>query len=169
MKFKVGDKVRVRQEKALEREFGVDSCGRIKCNPAFVRAMRRFCGQIVTITGVYDDHYYIKEDSREWGWTDQMLEGYAFEYGEEIEVSNDEKGWFTRIYVGYIDGAIFPYCVVAEKYVDDFEKGEEFSTLEFRYARSLQKPRVEVEIKVNGKKVDKPLSLETAKRLGLVE
>jgi len=167
MKFKVGDKVRVRQEKALEREFGVKPNGTIKCD--LVADMKRFCGQVVTIKEVHYTSYHIEEDNGKWAWTDAMLEGYAFEYGDEIEVSNNGMQWFILPYIGYLDGADFPYCVVVDYDVNNFKRGKNFATSGYKYARPLQKTRVEVEIKVNGKKVDKPLSLETAKRLGLVE
>lgn len=45
MKFKVGDKVRIRQWDDMEKEFGTDIDGDIDCFPVFSKAMRKLCGK----------------------------------------------------------------------------------------------------------------------------
>jgi hypothetical protein len=83
MKYKVGDKVRV---KSLEwynenkNEFGeVDVPNNI-----FTSDMSKFCGSIVTIQDIDLDVYVVKEN--ECYWTDDMLEGLA---EEEIDDKDD--------------------------------------------------------------------------------
>ena len=64
MKYKVGDKVRVRKDLKERMGYG---CQR------FTDAMKKQMGKIVTISNVVDDrYYYVKEDN--YNWTDEMLE-----------------------------------------------------------------------------------------------
>ena len=66
MKYKVGDKVRVREDLIAEKQYGKDF---------FVSEMNPFKGQIVTIKIVKDGGYVIEEDSGEWYCTEGMLSG----------------------------------------------------------------------------------------------
>ncbi|GAB5612120.1 hypothetical protein JCM37173_26480 [Allocoprococcus similis] len=68
MRYKVGDKVKVRSDLKENIRYG----GQI-----FVRDMAVHCGKNVEISKVYDDAYCIKESDREWFWTDEMFEGLA--------------------------------------------------------------------------------------------
>lgn len=68
MRYKVGDKVKVRSDLKGNIRYG----GQI-----FVRDMAVHCGKNVEISKVYDDAYCIKESDREWFWTDEMFEGLA--------------------------------------------------------------------------------------------
>ncbi len=141
MKFKVGDKVRVRQWEAMMRQ-GESLSGDISFPEKlflFLKMNKRFCGQVVTIRGVGNDHYRIEEDNRQFCWTDEMFEGYAFEYGETVEVSNDGAQWGKRIYVGYIDGAEWPYACVDPVNESSFAKGKEFAIVTWKYARPIPK------------------------------
>ena len=99
MKYKVGDKVRVRRDLVVDNEYGVG-------NWAFNSAMNLFLGQEVTIDAVKDDceedinHYDIEEDFGMWGWVDEMFEGYANEY-KLIDIlnkiANDEIEEGTKV------------------------------------------------------------------------
>ena len=97
MKYKVGDKVKVREWDDMENEFGVDENGYIN-TPVFrfTKFMKNYCGKIATIVNVVsndpdcDDNYYnIKTDSLDsidlysdqFCFTDEML---------ELEYKNDE-------------------------------------------------------------------------------
>lgn len=65
MRFKVGEKVRVRNLKVGH-----------KCSHGiFLKAMERFCGKICTISYVVktEKTYRLKEDDAEFLWTDEML------------------------------------------------------------------------------------------------
>ena len=65
MRYKVGDKVKVRSDLKENTRYG----GQI-----FVRDMAVHCGKNVEISKVHDDAYCIKESDREWFWTDEMFE-----------------------------------------------------------------------------------------------
>lgn len=140
MKFNPGDKVRVRQWKAMERQYGLTSRGNIPAGESFTTAMKRFCGKVVTIASAdVVGHYKIKEDNGDFWWTDDMFEGHAFEYGDLIEVSDNEENWYKRIYVGYTDGAAYPYRVVCPdmENVGRFKSGQKYSTYAFIHARPI--------------------------------
>ena len=61
MKFKVGDKVRVRSWESMEKEFGLNWRGDINCPVLFLKGMKEYCGTIQTITAISQRHsaYYI--------------------------------------------------------------------------------------------------------------
>lgn len=72
-KFKVGDKVRVRQWADMEKEFGLDYNGDINKRPYFTKAMKEYCGQILTIDGFTSNGYYTVEECG-WKFCDEMFE-----------------------------------------------------------------------------------------------
>ena len=80
MKYKVGDKVKVRKWSDMALEFGVDDDGDIKMPVYFIKDMEQFCGKIVTIkeqcVDLYDEeHYEIVEDAEQEFWfSDDMFE-----------------------------------------------------------------------------------------------
>ena len=63
MKYKVGDKVKVRSDLRVGKSYGEHT---------FVHAMFKFMGKIVTIESVWEQCYRIEEDA--YWWTDEMLE-----------------------------------------------------------------------------------------------
>lgn len=70
MKYKVGDKVRVRKDISVKGNWG------------FVEEMKQFIGKVVTISRLvspYDDEYMILEDGGEYVWTEELFEGVANE------------------------------------------------------------------------------------------
>lgn len=74
MKYKVGDKVRVRQWDDMAKESGLNDCGDI--NNGFTQSMKHFCGRIYEIYKVYNYYYILKDESIvfDWCFTDEMLE-----------------------------------------------------------------------------------------------
>lgn len=74
MRYKVGDKVKVREWDNMVKEFGVDENGRIPSGPAvFVSAMKEYCGKCMTIKSVSNHGYKLHEADGEWCWSDSML------------------------------------------------------------------------------------------------
>ena len=73
MKYKVGDKVRIRRDLKTLEVYG---------DQLFVEQMEKYKGMSATISEVFSDTYYIKEDKGEnWRWTEEM-----FEADEELTV-----------------------------------------------------------------------------------
>lgn len=83
MKYKVGDKVKVRED--LSTKDAYDGC-------SFVPEMKLFLGETVTIHKVYGNinRYEIKEDHGAWYWTDSMFEPLESEnLADETNVSEE--------------------------------------------------------------------------------
>lgn len=64
MKYKIGDKVRVREDLIVDQWYGDD---------IFISEMVSFKGKIVTIKKNQYNKYLIKEGSTTWNWTDEMF------------------------------------------------------------------------------------------------
>ncbi len=65
MKFKVGDKARVRKDLEI---------GQTYSNFTYLNIMEEFKGKIVTIKSISASHYILEEDKKELGWGEAMLE-----------------------------------------------------------------------------------------------
>ena len=87
MKYKVGDKVRVRSDLEVGKQYGNDNDSD---KVYFVSGMKCHKGKIVTIQEIAYSAYRIKEDK--WFWTDDMFEGKVVE-DMDIEINKmiDEK------------------------------------------------------------------------------
>lgn len=72
-KFKIGDKVRVRQWADMEKEFGLDCGGAINKDPYFTKSMKEYCGQVLTIDGFSISGWYTVEECI-WKFCDEMFE-----------------------------------------------------------------------------------------------
>ena len=72
MKYKFGDKVRVRRDLRISTNYG---------DYMFVSGMDDYKGNVVTISEVYQTYYCIEEDIGTWIWTDEMFDGLV---GEEL-------------------------------------------------------------------------------------
>ena len=89
MKYKVGDKVRVRTDLIVDKIYGAEK---------FISLMCEFKGRICTIKEFCGKCYLLEEDDDEWYWSDEMLE----------DVSNnemDESKEFHDAFVEMIDFA----------------------------------------------------------------
>lgn len=65
MKYKIGDKVRIRRDLKTLEVYG---------GQLFIEQMDKYKGMPVTISKVFSNTYYIKEDNEDWCWTDEMFE-----------------------------------------------------------------------------------------------
>ena len=90
MKYKVGDKVRVRQWDDMVKEFGelfsdIDRC-------LFKNEMKKYCGTVVTIEKVVNEYerYLIEEDYKNWYWTDDMFEPYKVTLARQADFIDKE-------------------------------------------------------------------------------
>ena len=74
MRYKVGDKVRVKKYNDLSYEYGLDYFGFIN-TPRYNlnHDMEKYCGEVITIKEIFSFGYKINEDNGRWIWTDEML------------------------------------------------------------------------------------------------
>lgn len=98
MKYKVGDKVRVKKNLLSDTSYGKHT---------FISEMERFRGENATITQAYNDTYRIDIDNAEWYWSGEMLEPVEFTKADlkPEDILTTRSG--ARIYVkdnGYTAG-----------------------------------------------------------------
>lgn len=76
MKYKVGDKVRVREWQDMAKEYSVDGNGNIIGIGIyfFAKSMKKLCGKTVTIKKVHSYGYEINEINDAYSFTDEMFE-----------------------------------------------------------------------------------------------
>ncbi|MGN0553050.1 MAG: hypothetical protein ACI4I1_06675 [Oscillospiraceae bacterium] len=92
MKYKVGDKVRVRQWEDMKKEYGIDRDGDIATRPSFVRRMRKYCGKVLEIKEVEGDIY--KLDDIGWDFSEKMFEPVCY---NKIVITSDGKTTFAKL------------------------------------------------------------------------
>jgi hypothetical protein len=97
MKYKVGDKVRVRDDLVIDKFYGNGY--------RFIAEMARYKGQIVTISRVCHDFYKVKDDIYYLSWVDEMFEEKETKYkvGDKVRVRTDLVEYGTYGGVTYVD------------------------------------------------------------------
>jgi hypothetical protein len=97
MKYKVGDKVRVRNWDELSAEFNNLGDGLRLTNRCFNFKMKQYCGKVVKITDIGSSWYKIAEDKKEWYWDDDMFEPVNT---QKIVITSDGVETLARLYDG---------------------------------------------------------------------
>lgn len=64
MKYKVGDKVLIRQWDDMKQEHGLDRYGYINFFPCFSKQMKKYCGTVQEISHVVNGYYIMKRTGR---------------------------------------------------------------------------------------------------------
>lgn len=72
-KYKIGQKVRVREDLTAGAEYPMQSGESYGCNPGVNEDMERYRGQLMTIERICGV-YTLCEDGECWSWTDTMFE-----------------------------------------------------------------------------------------------
>ena len=85
MKYKVGDKVRIKSlEWYSKNKNGLGHVSHYDTNYTFVSSMSSYCGMTANITEVEGSHYILDVDNGDWWWQDFMFEE-AFAYDQNYE------------------------------------------------------------------------------------
>ena len=95
MRYKVGDKVRVRQWDDMAKEFGFTNSNEYYIDIpdcTFLDRMKKFCGSVVTISNIVcgDSRYLIEEDDEDWYWVDEMFESYKVRIPHQADFIDKE-------------------------------------------------------------------------------
>lgn len=75
VKYNIGDRVLVKSLEWYNENKKAD--GAVNVPQSFVMGMCGYCGRVVTIVHKGWDYYYIREDSNNYAWSDEMFEGLA--------------------------------------------------------------------------------------------
>jgi len=170
MNYQEGDRVFIKPQKLLKQEYGVDSDNDLCCGAIWFRQDMeedlKGRNRIATITEVQEQWYRVKLDGDEDEWnfflSDEMIAGYAFDWGEEIEVRDndrDEKDWRIRTFYGFIAGREYSYSAGGPclRYAGGSC---------WRYARPIRKPDIKITVEINKKPAKlSEISEETLLRL----
>lgn len=105
MKFKVGDKVKI---KSFDWYYSNSDCmGDIQCGDwYFTLSQASYCGKVLTISAICDDFYMMKGIGHH--WTDEMIECLVDESQEKMVSLEDVCKWLENINTDdYMDSGIF--------------------------------------------------------------
>ncbi len=125
MKFKVGDKVRVREDLKVGDGFGCTTV---------VEDMLKYRGKITTIkqarSSVVGNYtiYEIDDDGKFWAWTDEMLELFTrskFKAGDRVRIK-DTGDWDSDIITIGETGTIIEYSISDKVYRVEFDNYNTF-------------------------------------------
>lgn len=108
MKYKVGDKVRIKSREWYDNNKDKDCDGDILCRGIyFDHDMRPYCGKSATITNVADT-YSIDLDNGKFCWTDEMFEDHAQQVSETLlrDIANVIKEHDMGVQVSEQDGKL---------------------------------------------------------------
>lgn len=150
MRYKVGDKVRVRKDLVVGKDYG---------NFAFADTMKKLREQAVTIKNALADSYYlIEEDTDEYSWTDEMLEPVITNWDKVKEELNLEdfvkhSGICSAIHrVRKENNCNGMYCEECKKWLEQpYKEPSILNDTEKEYLKTVIKPwrkRI-ISIKVN--------------------
>ena len=97
MKYKIGDKVRVKDNLKVGKIYFMSNTTEFD---SVEQEMLKFKGKEVTISSCTDsEKYYIKEDDGKWSWTDEMFSGLATSL-PKIVITTDSKTTTAKMYEG---------------------------------------------------------------------
>ena len=119
MKYKVGDRVKIREDLDTDKIYGDWDCS---------KDMARCGGKIATIVKCCDDSYHIDVDNKNYNWTDEMFEdNTVVESEDDVKAKTVDIGYhlehcghrlIKNVYIdGYDDDSTYLYCVDIEETV----------------------------------------------------
>ena len=141
MRFKVGDKVRVKDYLEVDEMYG---------DLYFGDYMEHFRGQIVTISEVYDYYYCIEEDNCEMGWNDEMLEPInkiESKKTESEEIKMEQNNNKLEQLKAEFEGLVKQYKIEMETFQTNFNTKLEELKKEIENEKNKKKPFIEEEQK----------------------
>ena len=92
MKYKVGDKVKIREDLVVDNKYGVDT---------YVDDMEQYKGKIATVIRITDNNKYKLDVDSYWCWTDEMFEDYTEDTEKEVETYRTVDVGFYLDYCGH--------------------------------------------------------------------
>jgi len=125
MKYKEGDKVRIKTNLIPDKRYGGNT---------FVSEMLEFTGKDTIVNIVSGNKYYLEIDKEKgyWCWTDEMLEPVS-EYPKKMLVSNNKVDWHKRKIIGHFPELDSPYLSKSLYAMNSYAG--------YKYAEDLPQPK----------------------------
>lgn len=147
MKYKVGDKVRVRQWDDMVEEFGFfDNTGRDIGIPGctFVNNMKKFCNSVVTISDIVrgNSRYLVEEDDIDYYWIDEMFEPYKVKISHQADFIDKEV--YSKL-IKQLEKQ--PIIFTPKSSIDEFKVSTGLINNIAKETREMVKKNIETEIK----------------------
>lgn len=145
MKYKIGDKVRIKKDLVVNNDYGYD------CYIEEMDDIAKENDYILTIEDcVFNNTEYIMvEDSEGCSWTDEMIEGLVTD--EMIEEPTDREkfeGWMRKLSSLKSEDRVwnaFNYCVTTEPNKRGYE--DELKIIsDYLFAKKMTKAEIEAEL-----------------------
>lgn len=132
--LKAGDKVRVRSWEDMEKEYGLDKDGDIMVEGCFLKIMKKFCGNEVTIARVYDSGVISINEDDSCLWSPEMFETVG-----SLLSANEVWKWLGDNYLYGHYGDVFGVDYTFEELCEDFTFSEIVKRVS-DYVNSQRKP-----------------------------
>ena len=160
--YKTGDRVVIKPWALMEERYGLDSTGSIEVKATFTEKMEeclKGTDRVVTLggrflCGSFDGTGHLKG----FEVSPDAILGYAFEYGEEIEVSDTGAEWHPWLFSSY-DPANLNLLVRAT------EVSCSNSSAGWKYARPVQVKIIVKFFNENNEDITESISEETKRKL----
>jgi len=161
-RYKPGDRVVIKPWKLMEEQYGLNDLGYIKVAAAFSPKMeKRLKGtdRVITLGEVFREKFFNGTGHLEhFKISLDMILGYAFEYGDEIEVSDVGEAWYPRVFSNY-------HPMEQNSPVRVGKRIDSKSTTGWKYARPLQVKIIVRFFNGRGEDITESISEETKKKL----
>lgn len=118
MKYKVGDRVRIKSIDWYNENKDEHGDIDISHDFTFYADRSKYCGRVFTIDEVFDNCYTVKEDNHEYYWADEMIEGLV----------QDENNHLTETVVDTVRESNDRYRIVIDPRFDiEVDEGEYYA------------------------------------------
>jgi len=159
--YKTGDRVVIKPWKLMEGQYGLYARRYINTALVFIpdaEACLKGTDRVIELGEATQGRFKGTGRLKEYEISTDMILGYAFEYGEEIEVSDDGEKWQPKIFSGYDSfNTNLPIRANTVGHIAD--------TVGWKYARPVQK-KIAVRIfDENNEDITESISKETKKKL----
>ena len=160
--YKTGDRVVIKPWALMEEQYGLNIPGNISIKVTFTLEMEeclKNTDRVIKLGEKLQDTLFVGTGHLEhFNISSEMILGYAFEYGDEIEVSDTGKEWYLKVFSSY-NPMEQNFPVRAGKRIDST------CTAGWKYARPVQEKIIVRFFNGRGEDITESISEETKRKL----